>query len=231
LFPRDVDMSTQEKEEEFLPPLPRGKGGATLPQSQSEVVVSRVTTVQVPPSQERRKRRASTGMVYPAMPALPPRSESKRVTRIIEGLRRQGNQMSPIQRQAQLSRGLTDVVVLKETKSLRLLLDQGASPNGSSKSPCTPLYVAVDMQLPGACRILLDAGASLVRTSQKQRQSPLQLAIKERPAMLPILFDRVSQLEEAYLGKRNVPAPISEEEEDEEEEDLPAPKRSRPNNN
>ena len=62
------------------------------------------------------------------------------------------------------------------------------------------------MQLPEAVRLLLESGASMTRPSRQQRRTPLELAFKERPTMVPILLEHLQVLEKFRLSKRQLSA-------------------------
>ena len=178
------------KEEVFFAP---GIPKSNLPRSQTEPGLNQGNKQNL----ATKKRRMSTGSdSYPTLDTAP-LSNSKRVNDMLTTLTN-GTPMSPQQRRSRLGKGLNDVIVHNELETLRILLEQGADPNGTKSSACTPLYVAVDMEMKEACQILLDAGASMIRPSRTKKETPLELALTERTGMAPILLKKLASIEKQY---------------------------------
>jgi len=184
-----------QKEEIFIAPDLPSK--SNLPRSQTEPQVTTKTTTII----QTQKRRVSTGSdSFPTLTNAP-HSNSKRVNAMLSSLKK-GTPMTPEKRKSKLGKGLNDVVIHNEMETLQILLEQGADPNGTKSSPCTPLYVAVDMDNYEACEILLDAGASLVKPSRSKRETPLELALnRKNSSALPLIMERLEKLEKNYFAQ------------------------------
>ena len=185
-----------------VPDVPKKKGG--IPISKSESTIQTGAGI----NKQNKKRRNSLNEqeienLYPTL-SVTPKTHSKLARSFFETLQKSPNSMSPRERKKRLGNTLCSLVARQEYEALELMLQQGADPNGSEQNPCTPLYVAVDLDLPKYCKLLLDYGASMVASNRLMNgATPVALAVtKNSIPVLNVLFSRVNRLQKSYTSQQ-----------------------------